>query len=122
MSLASTNNTTSSERIVQAAATPPTASEAESTIKAIVSLLERSKNNQRAANESFDSSLSIDANAQLVREVDAIVKGYQDGKDAVPHSGVDNLDILLSGPHNGGDGNAQRVSDTEMDPLMVNLQ
>lgn len=115
----SNNDTASSAKPEQAAMNTPAVSKAESTILAILELLERSKNNQRATNGSFDSSLSIDANAQLVREVDAIAKDYQAGKDGVPHSGVDGLDIVLAGPHNDGDGNAQRVSDTETDPLNV---
>lgn len=79
-------------------------SQAETTLNAILDLLERNQNKRRATQSrtpasqesSFDSTLSVDRNLQTLHELEAIAQSYQIGKEQIPRSGIADEDIDLS--------------------------
>ena len=82
--------------------------QAETALNAILELLERNKNNKKSSQSqisasqdgSFDSTMSVDHNVQLLSELQAIVQNYHLGKEQIPRSGVAGEDIEL--PHYDG--------------------
>lgn len=79
-------------------------SQAETTLNAILDLLQRNQNKKRAnqsrtpasQESSFDSTLSVDRNLQTLHELEAIAQSYQIGKEQIPRSGIADEDIDLS--------------------------
>jgi hypothetical protein len=71
-------------------------SRAESTLNAIQALLERYENNKKSnhsqipasQNGSFDSTMSVDVNLQLVSQLKSVVENYHRGKEQIPRSGI----------------------------------
>lgn len=78
-------------------------SEAETTLNAMLDLLERNKSKTRGSQSrtmasqesSFDSTLSVDRNIQALHELEAIAQSYQTGREQIPRSGVADGDIDL---------------------------
>ena len=88
---------TTKAQIESPAASP---SQAETTLSAIVDLLERHKNSKKSSesqisashNGSFDSTMSVDHNLKLLSELQAIIENH---KEQIPRSGVAEEDIDL---------------------------
>jgi len=89
-------------------------SRAESTLLAIVKLLNENAN-KTPSSVSSDSSLSIDSSTQLISRLNAIVKDYREQIGDIPFSGVDGLDIQL--PSYNNDQTLINNENNQPDPL-----
>ncbi|KAH7330254.1 hypothetical protein BKA65DRAFT_508996 [Rhexocercosporidium sp. MPI-PUGE-AT-0058] len=109
---------------------------AESVLNAILNLLERNENNYNLnqaqaltlpvngpdVDDLLGSSLEVDHNAQLVSEIRAVAKDFLGKQGQIPRSGVENGEIELPQVNMHGQlPLIQRVSDTETDPLDIQL-